>query len=982
MEFSLSEYELLQRFSLTEAEKGNLPTHPDQSRLGFAILFKFLQVYGKFPKSQGEVPDFITGYLAKQIGVDPKIYREYSWEGRTIERHRAQIRLLLDFHENSFEDRQKLSEWLAKYLDLNDTERLEDIAYEHLYELKIEPPAPEVVQRIVYAAIQTHEDRLYATIYGQLSDETRKKLDALLDTTPDEQRKEANKIDSQWEVSDFAVIRKDSGPVGLESVLSEVAKLEKIRNLKLPLDLFQKIPHKTIQSYHQRTLTEPLRELRRHPEATRQTLISAFCWIRSREIIDNLVDLIILVVHRISIRAENKVIKELIQDAPKVYGKNRMLYQVAEASLSEPKGVVEKVIFPVVGEQTLKNLVKEYKFSGSAYQIHVQKCMKSSYSHHYRRMLPKILTSLEFRSNNDIYRPVIKALELLKRYAGSRIALYPVEESVPLNEIVLNTWEEFVIKQEDNGKDRVYRIPYEICVLQALRNRLRTKEIWVVGADRFRNPDEDLPTDFSNKREAYYKALNQPIDNEIFVAKIQDSMKDKLKTINDGLPNNSKVEIIVKKKSHIKLSPLTPQSPPPNIRYLKKEISDRWPMTSLLDILKETDLRVSFSQYFQSFSDREGLDAALLQKRLLLCLYGLGTNLGLKRISAGDHGEKYDHLYYVRQRFIHKSALRQAIAHIVNELLAVRLSHIWGKATTTCASDSKKFGAWDQNLMTEWHVRYHGRGIMIYWHVERKAACIYSQLRRCSSSEVAAMIEGVLRHCTEMEVDRQYVDSHGQSHVAFAFCYLLGFLLLPRLKGIHKQKLNRPYPGEPDAYPNIKEILTRPINWELIKQQYDEMIKYTTALRLGTAEAEAILRRFTRDNPKHPTYLALVELGRAVKTIFLCEYLHSEKLRQEIQEGLNMIELWNGVNDFIFYGRSGEISSNRRDDQETSMLCLHLLQNCLVYINTLMIQQVLSEPQWQNRLTPEDLRALTPLFYAHVNPYGNFHLDMNERIPL
>jgi TnpA family transposase len=56
--------------------------------------------------------------------------------------------------------------------------------------------------------------------------------------------------------------------------------------------------------------------------------------------------------------------------------------------------------------------------------------------------------------------------------------------------------------------------------------------------------------------------------------------------------------------------------------------------------------------------------------------------------------------------------------------------------------------------MTEWHIRYGGRGVMIYWHVERKSACIYSQLKRCSSSEVAAMIEGVLRHDTEMEVDR------------------------------------------------------------------------------------------------------------------------------------------------------------------------------------------------------------------------------------
>jgi TnpA family transposase len=61
--------------------------------------------------------------------------------------------------------------------------------------------------------------------------------------------------------------------------------------------------------------------------------------------------------------------------------------------------------------------------------------------------------------------------------------------------------------------------------------------------------------------------------------------------------------------------------------------------------------------------------------------------------------------------------------------------------------------------MTEWHVRYGGRGVMIYWHVERHSTCIYSQLKTPSSSEVAAMIEGVLRHCTEMDVQKAYVDS-------------------------------------------------------------------------------------------------------------------------------------------------------------------------------------------------------------------------------
>jgi TnpA family transposase len=146
------------------------------------------------------------------------------------------------------------------------------------------------------------------------------------------------------------------------------------------------------------------------------------------------------------------------------------------------------------------------------------------------------------------------------------------------------------------------------------------------------------------------------------------------------------------------------------------------------------------------------------------------------------------------------------------------------------------------------------------------------------------------------------------------------------------------------------------------------------------ADAEAILRRFTRSDVQHPTYAVLAELGKVRKTIFLCKFLHSEELRREVHEALNVIENWNSANSFIFYGKGGEIATNRLEEQELAILSLHLLQPCLVYVNTILIQNVLNEPQWAKRMAPEDLRGLTPLIYNHVNPYGLFLLNMHERL--
>ncbi len=780
----------------------------------------------------------------------------------------------------------------------------------------------------------------------------------------------------------LASMKADPGRVSLATMLGEIDKLQAARAIGLPADLFVDVVPKVVAAWRSRADAESPSHLRGHPAPTRLTLLAALVWRREREITDMLVELLISVVHLINARAEKRVTEELVNELRRVRGKENLLFRVAEAAVEHPDDTVREAVYPVVGEQTLHDLVREYKASGTTYRRTVQTTLKASYTNHYRRGLIKLLEVLSFASSNTAHRPVLDAIALLRRYAGRPERYYALGEHVPVDHVVPDAWREPLYRSDGRGRERIVRTVYEVCVFAALRDRLRCKEVWVAGADRWRNPDEDLPADFDQHRVEHYASLGKPLDPAAFIAELQGEMRRELTALNGQLPKLAWVDIAERSTGAIRLTPLDAVPEPRNLRRLKAEVTRRWGVVHLLDMLKEADLRIGFTGEFTPVGTREVLARDVLQRRLLLAIYGYGTNTGLRRIAQGEHGHSEDDLRYARSRYMNLYAARRAAARIANATFAARRQSIWGAGTTAVASDSTHFGAYDQNIFTEWHVRYGGRGVLVYWHVERNSMAVYSQLISCSASEVAAMVEGAIRHGTDMDVEANYTDSHGASEIGFGITRLLGFDLLPRLKRINKVKLCRPAADEPDAYPRLGPALTRPIRWDLIAQQYDQMIKYATAIRVGTASTEAILRRFTRANNTHPTYQAMLEVGRAQKTIFVARYLRVRELQREINDGLNVMESWNGANSVIHYGRSGEFATNRRDEQEMGAIALHILQAALVYVNTLMIQDVLAEPTWVDVLTDEDLRGLTPLFWTHMSPYGVFRLQMDQRLAL
>lgn len=421
--------ELIDQWILHAEDRILIGNKTGATRLGFALLLKYFQQFGRFPQQKQEIPSVIVTYIATQLDVDSAAYQQYDWQGRTVKEHRAQIRTTLKFREATTQDGDAMSAWLAEHVlsHEHNEDAVRQACYQHFRGLHIEPPTPDRVTRIVRSAYRSFETTLYTTIFQQLDADTRLALNTLLIDSVDSPEEPAE----ETERASLHELRMDPGRVGVETMLAEIAKLRRIRHLGLPADLFSHLSPKVVQVYRQRAGAEAPSLLRAHPEPIRLALLAALCWQRQQEITDSLVDLLIQLVHRIGARAERRVEEVYVQELKRVAGKESILYHIADAAVKKPDGLVRDVVFPIASEPLLRDLIKEYESKGPLFRRQVQLVMRSSYQSHYRRMLPHLLDVLEFRCNNDLYRPIVRAITLVKDYVHSPRQYYPQEESIP-----------------------------------------------------------------------------------------------------------------------------------------------------------------------------------------------------------------------------------------------------------------------------------------------------------------------------------------------------------------------------------------------------------------------------------------------------------------------------------------------------------------------------------------------------------------------
>lgn len=314
-------------------------------KLGVAVVLKYVERFGLFPKNKRVLRKDLVLDIAEQLDISPATWVKYPVSGRSYERHRTQIKSYLGLRNFMIADTLRLKTWLAKHISIAMSEsEIEVKLTEKIRNDKILIPKQRTLDKIISYATFSAEKTTFRQVAKLLSMTTKNKIDSFF---------------LEKNSGLLAFLKQDPGRVGLESFLDEAQKLKIIRDFHIAESIVNGIPKSFLQKMKSRFASESLHEIKRHESHILYALFAFFLFMREREIVDDMIDLLIMIVHKIEAKSEKRVTRELFKDFIKNKDKDSMLKKVLSASIESPNEKVSDVVYPIAGgEDAVKSILK------------------------------------------------------------------------------------------------------------------------------------------------------------------------------------------------------------------------------------------------------------------------------------------------------------------------------------------------------------------------------------------------------------------------------------------------------------------------------------------------------------------------------------------------------------------------------------------------------------------------------------------------
>ncbi len=970
----LTSAELEQFYTPTDEELtfcANVTLSPT-TRLGFVVLLKTFQRLGYFVPSN-KVPEAIIEHIATMINrrVDRDGLHRYD-QSEARRKHLAVVRSFLGVKPFSAQGKTLLGNVLSEAaLTKEDVADIVNVGIEILVRHRYELPAFDTLVREARAGRAATNQALYEQVQCALGKTGAVFLDALFIVGDDSRR-----------VSPWHDLKQDTAKSTVYGMRDLLVRFDQLTALSGYNAVLKTIPIVKLSQWALEGNALDAASMADLAPSKRYAVTLAVIRQRLATVTDDLCDVFCKQMSRVSRISAEKLQKYLVDSQGKtdeILRRYALLDSVLNSTESD-ETQLQEVRQTVAARPDLCEFSRLHTEYGGKNEC---RFMKPIFANRRAECL-RILSTLRFVSTSQdlsFERALTLMLDQRGRH-GEWITLKSGTAAyLSLSDLawVPDKWWKLITgEQQREAPTRLNRRQFEVCVCAQMVRELKSADLCVIGANHYSDTRDELVSldECAKTREAYGQEVGLPVEAEAFILHVRGLLTTAAQKADDTYPDNPFFQIIEgrPKLCRLKKKPI-PEGFPALDAALTKKLDKR--ELSLLDVLADTSQWIGWDKHLGPLSGHQGKikeDA----RRKILTTFAYGTGLGPTQTARNIADISARQIAFVDQRQASTEKLEAAICDIINGYNQFQLPHYWGD-TKRAAADGTQWNLYENNLLSERHIRYGGYGGIAYYHISDTYIALFSHFIPCGAWEAIYILDGLTKNKSDIQPDILHGDTQAQSAPVYGLAFLLGIKLMPRIRNWKDLKWFRPTPQE--AYKNIDELFTKEaIDWDLITCHLPDMLQVAQSIRAGRISPSTILRKLGTASRKNKLYFAFRELGRVVRTTFLLEYIGDEELRRIIQAAQNKCEGFNQFAQWVYFG-ADTITENVRDDQLKIIKYNHLIANLVIFHNCHSITQALKELEAEGmKLTPELIAGFSPYRTSHLNRFGLF--ELKERHPL
>ena len=321
---------------------------------------------------------------------------------------------------------------------------------------------------------------------------------------------------------------------------------------------------------------------------------------------------------------------------------------------------------------------------------------------------------------------------------------------------------------------------------------------------------------------------------------------------------------------------------------------------------------------------------------------------------------------------IRDATYSKALAELVNAQSNQSFAEHWGDGTTS-SSDGQRFATGGRADSTG-HVnpKYGSEpGRLFYTHISDQYAPFSSKLVNVGVRDSTYVLDGLLYHESDLNIEEHYTDTAGFTDHVFALMHMLGFRFAPRIRDLKDTKLF--IPKNNTEYAALKPMIGGTLDVKHIRVHWDEILRLAASIKQGTVTASLMLRKLGSYRRQNGLAIALRELGRIERTLFILDWLQNIELRRRVHAGLNKGEARNALARAVFIHRLGEIRDRSFEQQCHRASGLNLVTAAIVLWNTVYLERATNALKDNGReIDSSLLKHLSPLGWQHINLTGDY----------